>query len=59
LKYDVAENIAMSTKTPVNPVEVWRNSAGHRKNMLNSSFKYVGVAVATNGREWYYVMRLK
>ena len=58
LKYDVGENIAMSSPSE-NPITIWKNSAGHYRNMVDREFKSVGVAMATNGKEWYYVMRLK
>ncbi len=58
LKYNVGENIAMSTSSK-NPIMIWANSAGHYRNMVDRDFKKVGVAMATNGKEWYYVMRLK
>ena len=60
LRYDIGENIAMSTGDPENPIEMWRVSKrGHREAMLDNRYKYVGIGTATNGKEWYYVLRLK
>lgn len=44
------ENIAIGQKTPEQVVSDWMNSEGHRKNILNSSFKYIGVGV--DGTAW-------
>ena len=59
LKNDSAENIAMSSDPSINPILIWKNSSGHRRNMLDRDFRFVGAAMATNGEEWFYVMRLK
>ncbi len=39
------ENIALGQKTPEQVVNDWMNSEGHRKNILNSKFKSIGVGV--------------
>ncbi len=59
LKKNIGENIAMSSNPSVNPIEIWKHSTGHRRNMLDRDYEIVGVAMATNGEETYYVMRLK
>lgn len=41
------ENIAKGQKTPEAVVDSWMNSEGHRKNILNASFKELGVGYAT------------
>ncbi len=41
-----AENIAAGQKTPADVMKAWMNSEGHRKNILNCQFKYLGVGVA-------------
>ena len=38
-----AENIAAGYRSPEAVVSGWMNSAGHRANILNPSFKYMGV----------------
>ncbi|MEU6881592.1 CAP domain-containing protein [Streptomyces sp. NPDC046712] len=49
-----AENIHRGPKTPAKAMEDWMNSDGHRRNILNCSFKDigVGVALASNGPWW-------
>lgn len=40
------ENIAAGQTTPAKVVEEWMNSPGHRANILNASFKQLGVGYA-------------
>ncbi|MER7957398.1 CAP domain-containing protein [Streptomyces sp. NPDC096030] len=49
-----AENIHRGPKTPVETMADWMNSDGHRRNILNCSFKDLGVGVAltSNGPWW-------
>ncbi|MFG2769961.1 CAP domain-containing protein [Streptomyces sp. NPDC048350] len=49
-----AENIHRGPKTPVEAMEDWMKSDGHRRNILNCSFKDVGVGVTltSNGPWW-------
>lgn len=44
------ENIALGQKTPEKVVTDWMNSEGHRKNIMNPNFKYIGVGV--DGTSW-------
>lgn len=46
------ENIAMGQRTPQEVVNGWMNSEGHRANILNASFKEIGVGYAENGHYW-------
>ncbi|MCH5193810.1 MAG: serine protease [Oscillospiraceae bacterium] len=46
------ENIAMGYRTPEAVVEGWMNSEGHRANILNSSFKEIGVGHVVSGNYW-------
>ncbi|MER6678253.1 sigma-70 family RNA polymerase sigma factor [Streptomyces sp. NPDC000983] len=48
------ENIAMGQQTPAAVMESWMNSPGHRANILNCSFKDIGVGVhdAPGGPWW-------
>ncbi|MFF3771485.1 CAP domain-containing protein [Streptomyces sp. NPDC002232] len=48
------ENIHRGPKTPAKAMEDWMDSPGHRANILNCSFKDigVGVALAANGPWW-------
>ncbi|MCU1599439.1 MAG: Allergen V5/Tpx related-like protein [Frankiales bacterium] len=38
-----AENIASGNWTPQQMVNAWMNSQGHRKNLLNPSYNYIGI----------------
>lgn len=46
------ENIAMGYKTPKAVVDGWMNSSGHRANILNSSYKQIGVGYVADGNYW-------
>ncbi len=55
-----AENAAAGQRTPQEVVEAWYNSEGHRANMLNCSYREIGVGYAYNasaryGRYWTQV----
>ena len=43
----VAENIAMGQRTSGEAVRSWMNSPGHRANILNASYRRIGVAAYT------------
>ncbi|MXM66531.1 sigma-70 family RNA polymerase sigma factor [Streptomyces sp. HUCO-GS316] len=43
------ENIAMGQQTPESVMDSWMNSPGHRANILNCSFKNIGVGVHNGG----------
>lgn len=42
-----AENVAAGYATPVDAVNAWMNSSGHRANILNPQLVNIGVAAAT------------
>lgn len=46
------ENIAKGQSTPQAVVNAWMNSSGHRANILNASFKKIGVGFVKNGKYW-------
>ena len=46
------ENIAMGYRTPEEVVDGWMNSEGHRANILNGSFKEIGMGHVANGNYW-------
>lgn len=50
-----AENVAYGAETATQVVENWKKSAGHRKNMLGKSYRFIGVGVARskNGQLYY------
>ncbi|MET9406154.1 sigma-70 family RNA polymerase sigma factor [Streptomyces sp. NPDC002935] len=48
------ENIAMGQQTPQAVMDSWMNSPGHRANILNCSFKNIGVGVHRgSGGPWW------
>lgn len=47
-----AENIAKGQKTPQAVVNSWMNSSGHRANILNASYKKIGVGYVASGNYW-------
>lgn len=51
----VAENIAMGQSHSSDAVRDWMNSSGHRRNILNSGHRRIGVAAyqAANGRIYW------
>ncbi len=51
------ENIAKGQATPEAVVNAWMNSAGHRANILNSSFTHIGVGYVAEGRYWTQMFR--
>lgn len=53
LSYRTAgENIAMGYATPQAVVNGWMNSSGHRANILNASYKQIGVGYVARGNYW-------
>lgn len=55
VKYSaVAENIAAGYYTPEDVVDGWMNSSGHRANILNPAYEYLGVGFyyENGGRFW-------
>jgi uncharacterized YkwD family protein len=47
IKYTAAgENIAMNSSVD-KAFQAWRNSKGHRENILNSNFNYIGIGIVT------------
>ncbi len=47
-----AENIAKGQTTPEAVVNAWMNSSGHRANILNASYKKIGVGYVASGNYW-------
>ena len=53
LSYRTAgENIAKGYATPQAVVNGWMNSSGHRANILNASYKQIGVGYVAGGNYW-------
>ena len=46
------ENIARGQKKPMDVVNAWMNSSGHRANILNKSFTEIGVGYVSSGNYW-------
>ena len=46
------ENIAYGYATPQKVVGGWMNSSGHRANILNASYKQIGVGYVAKGNYW-------
>lgn len=46
------ENIARGQSTPEEVMNSWMNSSGHRANILNASFKKIGVGYVAEGKYW-------
>ncbi len=42
------ENVAMGQTNPVHVMRSWMNSPGHRANILNGNYRYLGVGVSRN-----------
>ena len=52
--HTAGENIAGGYSTPEEVMNAWMNSAGHRKNILNSNFTMIGVGCyKSNGRLYW------
>lgn len=47
-----AENIAKGPKTPQAVVNAWMDSSGHRANILNASYKKIGIGYVASGNYW-------
>ena len=45
----MGENIAAGQPTAASVVKAWMNSPGHRANILNCGYRYLGVGHATGG----------
>lgn len=55
LRFSAAgENIAYGQPTAASVMNAWMNSAGHRANILNPSYTYIGVGAAKNSRGVIY-----
>ncbi len=52
-----AENVAYGATDGKDAVNVWKNSSGHRKNMLGN-YKYIGIGTARNKRGVIYYTQI-
>ena len=46
------ENLGGHIKTPKRAVAAWMKSEGHRKNIMNPKFNYIGVGYVSSGDYW-------
>ncbi|MFH7596403.1 CAP domain-containing protein, partial [Streptomyces racemochromogenes] len=46
------ENVAYGYSTPEQVMEGWMNSPGHRRNILDCSYREIGIGLAQPGRYW-------
>ncbi len=53
----MAENVAYGARTGKEAFEIWKNSSGHRKNMLGN-YKYIGIGTAQNKRGVIYYTQI-
>jgi uncharacterized protein YkwD len=51
--YSFAENVAYGPETGKEVVTMWKNSSGHRRNMLGR-YKYIGIGIAKDRRGRIY-----
>ena len=49
------ENVAGGQSTPAAVVDAWMNSPGHRANILNPEYGYMGVGYNSNGKRWVQI----
>jgi uncharacterized protein YkwD len=54
---EVAENVAFGQNTARDVVTQWKNSSGHRKNMLGK-YKYIGIGIARDRQGHYYFTQI-
>ena len=55
--HSIAENIAYGAKTGKDAVSIWKNSSGHRMNLLGN-YKYIGIGTARNRRGVIYYTQI-
>jgi uncharacterized protein YkwD len=51
-KRPAGENIAWGFNSAPRVMTAWMNSPGHRRNILNCSFRYIGVGYSPVGNYW-------
>lgn len=53
----VGENVAYGASNGKEAVDIWKNSSGHRKNMLGD-YKYIGIGTARNRQGVIYYTQI-
>ena len=56
--HSFGENVASGPETAVEVMNDWKNSPGHRSNLLGKSFKYIGVGVARSAAGQLYYTQI-
>lgn len=51
----LGENAAIGLRTPAEIVQVWMNSKGHKANILNSMFTYIGIGATAAKQSKYWI----
>ena len=54
---NVAENVAYGATNAKEAIDIWKNSSGHRKNMLGD-YKYIGIGTARNRKGVIYYTQI-
>ncbi len=54
---NVAENVAYGAANGKEAVSIWKNSAGHRKNMLGN-YKFIGIGTARSKKGIIYYTQI-
>ena len=53
ITYRIAgENLGGHIQTPKRAVAAWMKSEGHRKNIMNPKFSYIGIGYVSSGNYW-------
>ena len=54
---NIAENVAYGASNGKEAIDIWKNSSGHRKNMLGD-YKYIGIGTARNKKGVIYYTQI-
>ncbi|MFH1746636.1 MAG: CAP domain-containing protein [Planctomycetota bacterium] len=52
--YTIGENLAAGQRSPIEAMQSWMNSTGHRDNILSPIFTEIGIGVRAGGTYGYY-----
>ncbi len=51
-KYPGGENIARGFSSPAGVVKAWLKSPGHKRNIMDCNFRYIGIGYDSDGDYW-------
>ena len=54
---NIAENVAYGASNGKEAIDIWKNSSGHRKNMLGN-YRYIGIGTARNKKGVIYYTQI-